>query len=73
MKICIYLYDQSAKCTDKLKPLHLIHNQVVEGDPGKLAMRIFETGLNVMLYRVPEDVTVYDMLMFVDTKRFQQR
>ena len=57
------------------------HGQKIEGDPFEVAKKLFEAGLNVMVYHCDHDKgrssrfldREVDAIVFVDTKRFSQR
>lgn len=70
----IYNWSSENRCKEVLKELdlELPENEIqvtVIGDIWETVRRIFESGLNVMVYHSKNESTI----LFVDTRRFQQR
>lgn len=74
MKFQIYNWACEPSVYDKLGEMGYEfdgRDLVMEGDIHEEAKKIFEAGLNVMLWNRPHDGEM--PVLFVDTRRFQQR
>ncbi len=74
MKFKIYNWAFEKAAKEKLAELGYImersHDCIVEDDIHEVSKKIYESGLNVMLFHNPNEVFP---ILFVDTKRFSQR
>ena len=71
------IYDWCYQCGDKLLTLDIKHGDIIDGNIFECAEKIFNIGLNVMVYQRPKEIRVSEIsampIIYVDNRRFQQR
>ena len=70
MKANFVVYDWAHEGEEGIRKAGFAHNELYNGDPFRAARKLFDAGLNVMVYHVADSPAI---ILFVDTKKFQQR
>lgn len=76
------IYDWCYQCEKELSTLGIEHDDLIDGNIFEYAEKIFNLGLNVMVYQRPKEIVskikieseiANIPILYVDNRRFQQR